>query len=57
MLGNELLMQADRVWLESFVMCYSAFSSPQTFPLSILMVGSFIAGTAMRVVGALSKAI
>lgn len=48
-------MQAGTVWLESFVKCYSAFTSPQTFPLSILTVGSFIAGMAMRVVGALSK--
>jgi len=48
-------MQVGAVQLESFVTFYSAFNFPWMFPLSVLMVGLFIAETAGEVVEDLSK--
>lgn len=50
-------MQVGAGQLESFVMFYSDFTSPWTFPLSILTVGWFIADMAGEVVEDLSKAV
>lgn len=50
-------MQVGAAQLESFVTFYSAFTSPWTFPLSILTVGLFIAEMAGEVVEGLSEVV
>ena len=50
-------MQVGAVQLESCVTFYSAFTSPWTFPLSILTMGMFVAEMAGEVVEDLSKVV